>query len=107
MRYNKWDWLGSNFSVRHHPIVQRTAREFQMTKTMITSDPAVMMGKPVVAGTRITVEMILRKMGADESIEQLLDAHPRLTRAGILAALDFAAGSLGAEVVRPLIRRSA
>jgi len=46
-----------------------------------------MLGKPVVAGTRITVELILRKLGAGESIEQLLDAHPRLTRDAVLAAL--------------------
>jgi uncharacterized protein (DUF433 family) len=77
-----------------------------MEKTLITSDPAVMMGKPVVAGTRITVELILRKLGAGESFEQL-DSHPRLTRDAILAALEFAAGALGAEVVRPVTRYSA
>ena len=58
-----------------------------MSKAMIVSDLDVLMGKPVVAGTRITVELILEKLGAGESIEQLLEAHPRLTRAGILAAL--------------------
>ena len=46
----------------------------------VQSDPAVMMGKPVVAGTRITVEQILEEVGAGRSIEQLLEAHPRLTR---------------------------
>ncbi len=51
--------------------------------------PAVMMGKPVVRGTRITVEVILEKLAAGETIEQLLDAHPRLTREGIQAALAF------------------
>jgi uncharacterized protein (DUF433 family) len=78
-----------------------------MEKPLITSDPAVMMGKPVVAGTRITVELILRKLGAGESFEQLLDSHPRLTRDAILAALEFAAGALGAEIVRPVTRQSA
>jgi uncharacterized protein (DUF433 family) len=78
-----------------------------MPEQLITSDPAVMLGKPVVAGTRITVELILRKLGAGESIEQLLDAHPRLSREAILAALRFAAASIGAEVVRPLTRQSA
>jgi uncharacterized protein (DUF433 family) len=72
-----------------------------------TSDPAVMLGKPVVAGTRITVELILRKLGAGESIEQILDSHPRLTREAVLAALGFAADALGAEVVRPVARQSA
>jgi len=62
-----------------------------MDERLIQSDPSTMMGKPVVAGTRITVELILEKLAAGETIEQLLDAHPRLTRRGVLAALDFAA----------------
>ena len=45
-----------------------------MQKKSIVSDPAVMMGKPVIAGTRITVELILDKLAADETIEQILDA---------------------------------
>jgi uncharacterized protein (DUF433 family) len=48
-----------------------------------------MMGKPVVAGTRITVELILEKLAAGETMEQLLEAHPRLTREGIQAALEL------------------
>ncbi len=58
---------------------------------IILSDPAVMMGKPVIAGTRITVELILEKLAAGETVEQLLESHPRLTRAAISAALRFAA----------------
>ena len=46
---------------------------------MIVSDPAIMMGKPVISGTRITVELILEKLAAGETVEQILDAHPRLT----------------------------
>lgn len=49
-----------------------------------------MMGKPVIAGTRITVELILEKLAHGETMEQLLAAHPRLTQTAILAALDFA-----------------
>ncbi len=74
-----------------------------MAKKLIISDPAVMMGKPVVAGTRITVELILDKLSAGETIEQLLDAHPRLSREGVLAALSFAAEALRADVVYPVI----
>lgn len=55
--------------------------------TLIVSDPTVMMGKPVVAGTRITVELILEKLGAGATVDELLDAHPRLTREGINAAI--------------------
>lgn len=60
-----------------------------------------MMGKPVVAGTRITVELILEKLAAGETPEQLLEAHPRLTRDAILAALQFASLALRADVVYP------
>jgi uncharacterized protein (DUF433 family) len=49
------------------------------------------LGKPVVAGTRITVELILEKLGAGETMEQLLETHPGLTREAVLAALAFAA----------------
>ena len=59
------------------------------------------MGKPVVAGTRITVELILEKLSEGETIEQILEAHPRLTREEVLAALKFAAQALRADVVYP------
>lgn len=67
----------------------------------ITSNPDVMMGKPVVAGTRITVEFILEKLGAGETIEQIVGAHPRLTEEAVREAVNFAAQSLRADVVYP------
>ena len=78
-----------------------------MSETLIQSDPSIMMGKPVVIGTRITVELILEKLAADETIDQILDAHPRLTRDGVLAALDFAAKVLRADIVYPLPQKVA
>src|SRR6266436_3363499 len=54
---------------------------------LIQSDPSIMMGKPVIVGTRITVELILEKLAAGESIEQIVDAHPRLTRDQIRAVV--------------------
>ena len=68
----------------------------------IKSDPAIMMGKPVIAGTRITVELILEKLAAGETVEQILESHPRLTRQAIQAALSFAARALKADVVYPI-----
>jgi uncharacterized protein (DUF433 family) len=59
---------------------------------LIQSDPSIMMGKPVIAGTRITVELILEKLATGESVEQIVAAHPRLTREAVLAAIDFANG---------------
>jgi len=75
-----------------------------MHAELIVSDPDVMMGKPVVAGTRITVELILEKLGAGETIDDLLASHPRLTRPAILAALDFAAQALRSDVLYPTSR---
>ena len=73
-----------------------------MPQSLISSDPKVMMGKPVVAGTRITVELVLEKLAAGETIEQILSEHPRLTAEGIRAAIAFAAEPLRADVVYPL-----
>jgi len=73
-----------------------------MPQRLIVSDPNVMMGKPVIAGTRITVELILEKLAAGETVEQILEAHPRLTREAIQAALAFAAEALQADVVYPV-----
>jgi uncharacterized protein (DUF433 family) len=57
----------------------------------ISLDPAVMLGKPVVRGTRITVGQILRELGAGMAVEEILAAHPRLTADDIRAAQAFAA----------------
>ncbi len=78
-----------------------------MKETFIISDPKVMMGKPVVAGTRITVELILEKLAAGETVEQILQAHPRLTSGGVQAALEFAAKALKADVVYPISETAA
>ncbi|MEH1782943.1 MAG: DUF433 domain-containing protein [Nostoc sp.] len=52
----------------------------------IVSDPKIMMGKPVISGTRITVELILEKLAAGETLQQILEAHPRLSDEGIRVA---------------------
>jgi uncharacterized protein (DUF433 family) len=72
-----------------------------MRKTPIEINPRVLMGKPVVRGTRIPVETILEKLAAGETEADLLAAHPRLTRAGIRAALAWAAGTLRADAIYP------
>ena len=63
----------------------------------VETNPDVMLGKPVIRGTRIPVELILRKLseGADEA--ELLDAYPRLTPDDIRAALAYAADTLAHE----------
>ena len=60
-------------------------------------NPAVMLGKPVVRGTRIRVELVLRKLGEGATIGDLLDAYPRLTRHDIHACLVYAADTIARE----------
>lgn len=74
----------------------------EQRRKFIISDPSVMMGKPVIAGTRITVELIVEKLAAGETFDQILEAHPRLTREAIQEALAFAAEALRADVIYPV-----
>lgn len=64
-----------------------------MDTKLIASNPSIMMGKPVIAGTRIPVELILEKIAAGETIRQLIEEYPRLTEEGVRAALLFASQS--------------
>ena len=68
----------------------------------IEVNPAFMLGKPVIMCTRITVELILEKLAAGETYEQILEAHPRLRQEDIRAALAFAAKALRADVLYPI-----
>jgi uncharacterized protein (DUF433 family) len=63
----------------------------------IEVNPNVMMGKPVIRGTRIPVELVLRKLGEGATEADLLDAYPRLTPEDIRAALAYAADTLAHE----------
>jgi uncharacterized protein (DUF433 family) len=65
----------------------------------IEADPGVMMGKPVIRGTRIPVELILRKLADGASEDDLLDAYPRLTREDLRAALTYAADTVAHEEI--------
>ncbi|MBZ4187461.1 DUF433 domain-containing protein [Niabella beijingensis] len=64
--------------------------------------PEIMMGKPVIKGTRVTVEMILESLGSGESVDNILDSYPRITRDAISAALLFAAEALKTERIYPI-----
>ena len=73
-----------------------------MTHERITTDPDVIFGKPVIKGTRIPVEQILRKLGGGQSVESILRDHPHLTEADIFAAVRFAADYMADETVVPV-----
>ena len=65
----------------------------------IEINPDILLGKPVIRGTRIPVELILRKLSEGAVETDLLDAYPRLSRADIQAALAYAADSLAHETI--------
>lgn len=68
----------------------------------IEINPRIMMGKPVIKGTRLTVEMILESLSAGETFDNILASYPRLTKESILAALAFAAEALKGEKTYPV-----
>ncbi len=68
-----------------------------MAHPRIKRDPKVMFGKPVIAGTRITVEHILRLLGAGDSVEEIVADYPPLTVEDIRAAQNYAADYLAHE----------
>ena len=78
-----------------------------MTLPRISTDPAIMLGKPVIAGTRITVELILDKLAAGEQPGQIMRAHPHLPPQSVDAALAYAAAMIRNEIVAPHMRQSA
>ena len=65
----------------------------------IVSEPGIMLGKPVIRGTRVPVELLVRKLGEGASVEEMLEAYPNLKREDIFAALKFAADSLSNEEI--------
>lgn len=70
-----------------------------MTTDRIEINPHVMMGKPVIRGTRIKVELLLRKLAEGTTEDDLLDAYPRLTREDIRAAIAYAADTVAHEEI--------
>ncbi len=72
-----------------------------MPNSIIISDPKIMFGKPVVAGTRVTVELILDRLAAGESEDGLIADFPHLSKEAIRAALAFASRAIRFDVVFP------
>ena len=70
-----------------------------MRTERIEVNPDILLGKPVIRGTRIPVELIIRKLSEGATEADLLDAYPRLTEADIKAALAYAADSLAHETI--------
>lgn len=73
------------------------ANTYKRYKNRIEINPKVMVGKPVIKGTRITVELILRQLSQGITTKEILENHPHLTRDDIYAAIEYAAEALGKE----------
>lgn len=70
-------------------------------ENLIEINQKIMVGKPVIKGTRITVELILEKLSDGETIDQILHSYPHLNREQILACLDYARRSLSLDYIYP------
>ncbi len=75
-----------------------------MREPIIVSDPKILFGKPVIAGTRISVELILEELGSGTSVDELLIAYPHITKEQILSAISFAAQAIRHDAVYPFAR---
>ncbi len=90
--------LHPSYALTSGPLSGKVAvQEDIMPHERIEINPDIMDGKPVVRGTRVPVELVLRKLGAGMSLEAVIADHPRLTRDDILAAQAFAADYLADE----------
>ena len=77
-------------------------RDVEMSEELnryIVADPSVMGGKPVVRGTRISVQPILEKIAAGEGVDQIVSEHPHITSEQVRAALAYAASVFKNDVV--------
>ena len=74
------------------------------TSELIEINPKIMMGKPIIKGTRITVEQVLESLSENTSIDNVLKAHPHLNQDQIHAALSFAAQSIRGDEVYSLAK---
>ena len=78
-----------------------------MGEPRIVSDPRIMMGKPTIFGTRLTVELILEEMAGGITIPELIEMYPSLTRESIRAALKYAIKTVRGEAKYELVLEKA
>lgn len=76
-------------------------------ENLIEINPKIMVGKPVIKGTRITVELVLEKLASGQSVDDILTSYPHLNREQILACLEYAHRSMSVDFVFPLVHEAA
>ncbi len=70
-----------------------------MEHPLIERNPAIMLGKPVIKGTRITVELLMRKLADGFTVEDILEMYPHLTLEQVQAAFAYAADKIANEII--------
>jgi uncharacterized protein (DUF433 family) len=81
-------------------VIESTVRDKPtMTTDRIAVDAEVMQGKPVIRGTRVTVDLLLRQLSESATEAEILDAYPQITVDDIRAALAYAADAVSHEVI--------
>ena len=68
-------------------------------KQYIERNPNIMLGKPIIKGTRITVELLIRKLADGYNIDNILQSYPHLTKEQIFATLEYAADIIANELI--------
>jgi uncharacterized protein (DUF433 family) len=86
--------LGTSFILSN--FTKNLAMEYNK---FIVRNPEIMLGKPIIKGTRITVELIMRKLASGFSIEDIISSYPHVNKQQIYAALEFAADLIANEEV--------
>lgn len=74
-----------------------------MDKSIIVSDPTILGGKPIIAGTRMAVSTILDLLAAGLSVEEVLNEYPGLTKKAVQAAISFASARVRRETIHPIV----
>ncbi len=72
-------------------------------KNYIVRNPEIMLGKPIIKGTRISVELIMRKLAGGYTIEKIIENYPHLVQEQIFAALEFAADLIANEEIAEIV----
>lgn len=77
-----------------------------MTTSRIVSDPKILCGKPTIAGTRISVELVLEELGAGTTVDDFLVSFPHITRDDVFAAFRYAAQAIRLDTLYPFAMAS-
>ncbi|OGG17677.1 hypothetical protein A2721_03165 [Candidatus Gottesmanbacteria bacterium RIFCSPHIGHO2_01_FULL_47_48] len=76
-----------------------------MIRPKIVSNPKILRGKPIISGTRISVELIMDLLSANLTTDQIIKEYPHLTKESVLAAINFAKNAVQKEEIHPIVKK--